>query len=324
MRIAAIVNPESGWGTAREQWSKLHASGLAEVRVETFWSEYPGHSVALAAGARRSGYDRVVAVGGDGTLFEILNGLWWERSGRLPSVGMVPLGTGCDYVRNFEIGRSLAARFKTAVGSSTIEVSLGRCRIHDDAGPSERVFAMVMGLGFDAEVVRLFRTGRFGRAGWQAYALSVLGAFRSLRPYALRGDIDGRTFNVKVLSFGTALGRCFGRRMEIAPPASPVRDDFELVWVEPVGFPRLLLTIMLSYFGAHYRLSWVRSTRASRVFLDSFPTPPIEADGELIGKTPVEIEIIPRAFSFAAKAVRRRNSPERLFSQKSMDRDLDE
>ena len=312
MRIAAIVNPVSGWGTARKKWPRLHASDPAGAGVETFWSEYPGHSVELAASARRSGYDRVIAVGGDGTLFEILNGLWWEERGELPSVGMVPIGTGCDYIRNFVVGRDMAARLKTAVGPSTIRVSLGRCRIQHASGVRDRVFAMVLGMGFDAEVVRIFRTGRFGHAGWQAYAMSVFGAFRSLKSYVFSGKIDGLAFHANAVAFGTALGRCFGRRMEIAPPASPVRNDFELVWVEPVGFPRLLLTILLSYFGAHYRLSWVKRARACKVFLDSSPSPSIEADGELIGKTPVEIEIIPGAFSFAADAVRRGNLSDRL------------
>jgi YegS/Rv2252/BmrU family lipid kinase len=311
MRIAAIVNPVSGWGTARKKWPELHASGSAAAGVETFWSEYPGHSVVLAASVRRSGFDRVIAVGGDGTLFEVLNGLWWERQGELPSVGMVPIGTGCDYIRNFEAGRSLAALFDAAVGPSTIKVSLGHCRIQHAAGVRDRVFAMVLGVGFDAEVVRYFRSGRFGRAGWHAYALSVLGAFRSLKSYVLSGKIDGTAFHANALCFGTALGCYFGKRMEIAPPASPVRNDFELVWVEPVAFPGLLFTILLSYFGAHYKLSWVKTARASRVFLDSFPPASIEADGELIGKTPVEIEIIPGAFSFAAEAVRRRNFSDR-------------
>lgn len=306
MRIAAIVNPVSGWGTARKKWpALLRASGLSSDRVETFWSEYPGHSEPLAASARRSGFDRVIAVGGDGTLFEILNGLWWEERGELPSIGMVPIGTGCDYIRNFHVGRSPVERLRTAVSSSTIKVSLGRCRTWNSERVCERVFAMILGLGFDAEVVRLFRTGRFGRAGWLAYALSVLGAFGRLNSHVLSGNVDGVSFHSSAISFGTALGRCFGKRIEIAPPASPVRNEFEVVWVERVGFVRTLFLVFLAYFGAHYRLPWVKAASATRVGLDSSPPAWIEADGELIGKTPVEIEIIPEAFLFAANAVRK-------------------
>ena len=83
--------------------------------METFWSQYQGHAELLAASARLSGYDRVIAVGGDGTLFEVLNGLWPEKKGELPSVGMVPFGTGCDYVRNFDGGTSRIERLRAAM-----------------------------------------------------------------------------------------------------------------------------------------------------------------------------------------------------------------
>jgi len=273
--------------------------------VETFWSEYPGHAEVLAASARRSGYDRVIAVGGDGTLFEILNGLWWEGRGELPSVGMVPLGTGCDYIRNFEVGRSPVEKLRAAVSESTITVSLGRCRTQDPEGQRERVFAMILGMGLDAEVIRYFRTGRFGRAGWPAYAMSALRAFGGLNLHVLRENINGYCFRTNAVFFGTAPGRCFGKRIVVASPASPARNQFELVWAEPVGFFDQLLALFFAYFGAHYRFPWVKSARASRVSLDSVPMALIQADGELIGSTPVEIEIIPGAFSFAAKAVRK-------------------
>ncbi len=91
MRIAGIVNPVSGWKTARREWpALLRSPGPGAAGVESFWSEYRGHAELLAASARRSGYDRVIAAGGDGTLFDVLNGLWWERSGELPTAGMVP------------------------------------------------------------------------------------------------------------------------------------------------------------------------------------------------------------------------------------------
>ncbi len=306
MRIAAIVNPVSGLKTARNDWPALLSSlGPGAARVETFWSEYPGHSELLGASVRRSGYDRVIAVGGDGTLFEILNGLWWEGRGELPSVGMVPLGTGCDYIRNFEVGRSRVEKLRAAVSQSTITVSLGRCRTQNAEGQRERVFTMILGMGLDAEVIRRFRTGRFGRAGWQAYAVSALRAFRSLNSHGLSGNINGCFFHTNAIFFGTALGCCFGKRIVIAPPASPIRNQFELVWAEPLGFFCGLLLLFFAYFGAHYRLPWVKTARASRVTVDSVPQALIQADGELIGNTPVEIEIIPGAFSFAAKAVRK-------------------
>jgi len=306
MKVAAIVNPVCGWKTTRRDWPALLSSlGPGAAEVETFWSEYQGHAELLAASARLSGYDRVIAVGGDGTLFEVLNGLWWEMRGELPSVGMVPFGTGCDYIRNFEGGASRIERLRAAVGPSTIKVSLGLCRTQTVEGQRERVFAMVLGLGFDAEVIRRFQTRRFWRAGWPAYAMSTLRALRGFKSYAMSGSLNGFAFQTNAIFLGAALGCCFGKRIVIAPVASPAGNQFELVWVEPVGFRGLLPLVLLAYFGALHRSPHVKRTRATRVSVESAPPAWIEADGELIGKTPVEIEVIPGAFSFAAEATRR-------------------
>lgn len=304
MRVAAIVNPVSGRKTARREWPALLASlGRSAAGVDTFWSDYRGHTELLAASARRSGYDRVIAVGGDGTLFDVMNGLWRERTAGLPSVGMVPFGTGCDYIRNFEVGPSRAERLIAALGPSTVRVSLGRCRVQTGRGPVERVFAMVLGLGIDAEVIRDFRTGRFGRAGWPAYAMSALKAFRCMKSHILSGSVDGSPFHARAIFFGAALGCCFGKGIVIAPGVSPAQNELGLVWVRPAGFSGLLRMVFLAYFGALHRSPLVKTARAGRVSLDSTPSAWVEADGELIGKTPVEIEIVPGAFAFAAKAV---------------------
>jgi diacylglycerol kinase family enzyme len=92
--------------------------------------------------------------------------------------------------------------------------------------------------------------------------------------------------------------------MVIASNASPAQKELELVWAGgPVGLPGLLHLIFLAYFGSLHRSSLVKTARAKRVSLDATPSTWIEADGELIGKTPVDIEVIPDAFCFAAKAV---------------------
>jgi diacylglycerol kinase family enzyme len=126
-----------------------------------------------------------------------------------------------------------------------------------------------------------------------------------MKSHDLSGNVDGFSFNASAIFFGAALGCCFGKRIVIAPAASPVRNRFGLVWAGPVRFLGLLHLVFLAYFGALHRSAQVNTAGAGRVSLDSTPSAWIEADGELIGKTPVEIVVIPGAFSFAAKAAGR-------------------
>ena len=303
MRIAAIANPTSGSGKARRLWPDLlEALGCRKREIQTLWTEYPRHAEVLAASARRDGYERIIAVGGDGTLFEVVNGLCGESRGEMPSVGMVPLGTGCDYIRNFEAGSGPTERLDTAMGGSIVPVSLGLCRFRGIHGEAlQKVFMMVLGVGFDAEVIRRFKSRRTVRSGWLAYVLSSLQALGRVKPLRLNGEIDGVPFNARAPFFVAGIGRYFGMRMAIAPESSPSSGTCQLVWAKSMSKLDLLRLIPLTYFGAHVKDSRIRTTHAKRIALDSNPPAWIEADGELLGKTPIEIEILPDALHFAAK-----------------------
>jgi YegS/Rv2252/BmrU family lipid kinase len=306
MRIAAVVNPVAGSRKAPKQWPVLLQSiGREAKRIDTFWSEYPGHSESIAASARRSGYDRVIAVGGDGTLFEVLNGLWCEEQGHMPSLGMIPFGTGCDYIRNFENGTGMAARLKTAVEESAIGVSLGRCRYQVQDGIRQRVFAMVLGLGFDAEVIYRYKKLSLPRSSWFSYAISALAAIRELRPFTLDGFVEDSPFRVDAVFFGAALGCCFGNGIRIAPCASPSHNRFEFVLAAPVSPVGLLFQILRAYLRLNKDSPLLTRLSGSRAKIRSSMPIRFEADGELLGQsTVIDIELIPEAFYFAAGKIK--------------------
>jgi len=301
MRVAALGNPFAGSRTAGKQWPILLQSiGREAEKVDTFWSEYPGHCESIAASARRSGYDRVIAVGGDGTLSEVLNGLWWEERGDMPSVGMVPFGTGCDYFRNFENGTGMAARLKTALGESAVKVSLGKCRYQVQDGMRQRVFANVLGMGFDAEVVRRFKSSNLQRLGLLSYGISAIAEMRQLRPFALDGTVGDSSFRADMVFFAATLGRCFGKGMRLAVDASPSYDRFEFVRAAPMSPLGLLSPLIRAYLGLRQDASVITRLYGSRAVLGSSMPIMFEADGELLGPTGmIEIELIPDAFSFA-------------------------
>jgi len=306
MRIAAVVNPAAGSRKTLKQWPILLKSlGKEAKRVDTYWSEYPGHSESIAASARRSGYDRVIAVGGDGTLFEVLNGLWWEEQGHMPSVGMVPFGTGCDYIRNFETGRGLAAKLNTAVDEPAVRVSLGRCRYQVRDAFRQRVFAMVLGLGFDAEVIHRYKKLSLPRSCWISYVISAVVGIKALRPFTLEGVVEDSPFRFDAVFFGAALGCCFGDGMRIAPHASPSNNRFEFVLAAPVSPVGILFPILRAYMKLNTDSSLLTRWRGRRAKIGSSTPIRFEADGELLGQTAVmDIELIPEAFRFAAGKIK--------------------
>ena len=228
MKTVAIVNPTAGYRRARRLWPRLLASlGEPGASVATWWTEWPGHAETLAARARREGFDRVVAVGGDGTLLEVVNGLWWEPRGPLPSVGVVPFGTGCDYVRSFDLGPTLRDQVMSALGQATLAVSLGLVRLQGfDGQPRVRVFVNVLGLGFDARVIAGFRQQRLRLRGKTGYFLSGLKELRRLTQHRITGALDGRGLSTEAMLVAIGLGRYFGGGMMITPGASPHSRPF--------------------------------------------------------------------------------------------------
>jgi YegS/Rv2252/BmrU family lipid kinase len=307
MRIAAIVNPMAGSRKAGKLWPVLLDSvGERANRVDTFWSSYPGHAVSLAASARRAGYDRVIAVGGDGTLNEVLNGLWFEDKGSMPSLGMVPFGTACEYVRNFEIGKAMTEKLRTAVEEPAVRVSLGLCRYYAGGRLEQRVFAMVLGLGFDAEVVYHFKRLGPPRSCWLSYAIGGLAALRDLRSFTLEGAVDDSRFLADSVFFAAVLGRSIAEGMKIAPHASPANDRLEFVLLSPVSPAGLVLEILRAYLvGLKTNTRITTGLSGKRAEINSREPVRFEADGELLGmSSSFDIELLPDAFCFAAGKVK--------------------
>jgi diacylglycerol kinase (ATP) len=302
MKIVAIVNPVAGKGQEVQEWPRLlQAAGPKAVQVVTWWTKGRGQAESLAAPARREGFDRIIAVGGDGTLFEVANGLWWEPQGRLPSLGMVPFGTGCDYLRNFEVGGTLKENLAAALGETEVPVNLGLARLPGlDGAPSQRIFVNVLGLGFDAEVVNRFQRQRRFLRGKIAYISSALEGLVRLKLYRLQGEANGEAIDAMVHTFVVGLGRYFGGGILIAPQASPQSDCFQLVWVQQLSRLQALRLLPAFWVGRQFAHPQVHASHAGYLKLKAAPAAFVQAEGELIGRTPIEVALNKRAFNFAA------------------------
>jgi len=302
VNAVAIVNPAAGSRKAARLWPQL----LQDPRLQaapptTWWTAGPGHGETLAAQARRQGFDRVLAVGGDGTIHEVVNGLWWETQGRLPSLGVVPLGTGCDYVRNFFPGRSPQECLTLALGESTVPVRLAILRMQGLHGyPTARICLNVWGLGFDARVVARLRRQRLPFPGKMPYLLSGLQELLRLRHFNLTGFMDGEPFTAQAALLVAGLGKYFGGGIKITPQASPQSGRFQVVWDKELSRLSLLALLGKSFKGAHLSHPRVQARFAQRLQLWADPPAVVQVEGEIVGLTPLEATIAPETLHVAA------------------------
>jgi YegS/Rv2252/BmrU family lipid kinase len=307
MKSVAIVNPVAGKGESPRKWPELVAAlGPKSAHLETWLSEWPGHAEILAARARRRRFDRVVAVGGDGTLHQVVNGLWWEPAGRLPSVGMVPLGTACDYLLNLDTGSSLPEKLATALGELLAPVDVGLVKLRGiDGSPVQRVFTSVMSAGFDARVVRSRRRLASPASGLKSvYAICALLQLIRLKSYRIRGEIDGAPFEAETVLFAVGIGRYYGGGLMITPDAAVNAACFQLVWSDSTCRLELLHLFPKIYSGAHLSDPRAHSLHGHSVKLSADPPAYVQADGELLGTTPIDVGVFPGGLRFAARGVR--------------------
>jgi YegS/Rv2252/BmrU family lipid kinase len=295
-RFFAIVNPAAGHGRcgklAAEALGRLRAAGVAVEIVET---EHAGQGVELAREAYGLGHRRFLAVGGDGTAFEIVNGLFpGAGQGEPPTLAMLPLGTGNSFLRDFTTER--AEEFATQA------ILEGRCRPCDVLRMKHRGgvlhFINLLSLGFpaDAAAVTNRQFKRFGHVGY------LLGVFTCLvklvrRPFPHRLDDDAATDDGPVLFLTFNNSKFTGRTMMIAPQAETGDGLIEYVRWGPIGRLGLIRNLPTLYDGSHVRHPRARRRAVRKVefFLDA----PVDAmvDGEVVTLHCERLDVLPGALS---------------------------
>ncbi|MCS6797761.1 MAG: diacylglycerol kinase family lipid kinase [Myxococcota bacterium] len=297
-RLVAILNPAAGGGRARARavaaLDALRNHGIAlRVRETTG----PGEASRIAAEAFREGVRRFVVVGGDGTAHEVLNGLFPLASsiGERPVVGMLPVGTGNSFLRDFGLGELEAAVRAIGAGRSR-PVDLIRVR-HASA---ERYAFNIVSVGFSARVGAL-TNARLKPLGTAGYAVAVLASLARLRaePRAVRldqGPVDRRA--ALLLSFCNS--QYTGGGMRMAPGADPSDGRLDVVRVGPMGRLRLVATLPALYRGEHVHAPGVETARARRVELEDGREEDVVLDGELLRLALRSLEVVPGAFEVMA------------------------
>lgn len=289
-----IVNPTAGGGRAGRLlgWLRERLAQRPEARLEV--TDAPGDAQRWAADARGR-HDRVIAIGGDGTVQETVNGLIDGESGA--SLGVVPVGTGNDLARSLGLPSDPAEAWKAAIGHRTMSVDVAWATRGDGR---TRWFASAGGIGFDAQVARAMarRRGRQrGRAGYLVTALTELWGYRNR---VVRITLDGgETIEQPILLVAVTNGSYYGGGMHIAPGAEVDDGMLDLCIVGDIGRMAALRQLPNLYRGRHTEHPSVEMRRARTVELDGDPETLVHLDGEPFGGLPLRVEIRPSVLTVA-------------------------
>jgi diacylglycerol kinase (ATP) len=290
-RAVVVVNPAAGAGRTERRWSGLRDE-LRRHGLVFDWAPTTGcgSGTALARAAVEAGAGLVVAVGGDGTLSEVVNGVTRDDAPRA-AVGALLTGRGRDAVRNLGLASDVRVAARRLVEGTDARLDLVRADWPDGV---RRYAAGSAGAGFDARVAH--RAARGGGRGTVPYLLAVMRTLAAHAPVGAEIDVDGApAWSGRLTLAVAANGPYFGGGMRIAPAADVADGVLDLVVLGDVGRLELLRRLPAVYRGAHVGHPAVTVTRARRVALRTATPVPVHVDGEAAPPTPVGFVACPGA-----------------------------
>jgi diacylglycerol kinase (ATP) len=289
----AIVNPAAGGGRCGKQFpaalEQLRSAGLV---VDVVTTEGEGHATDLAKRSWSEGRRRFLAVGGDGTSYEVVNGLFpaAQDGGERPRLGFLPMGTGNSFLRDFS---------EHGAEHSMAALTEGRARACDVMRLKHRSGTLywinICSIGFVADVNGL-RARRFKAWGELGYVAAVVSSVVGLAPRAFPMTVDDGERDEAPLTFASFNNSKFtGGKMMMAPEADTSDGLVDVILVGKMGRFDLLRTFPKIFQGTHVKHPAVRTAKAKRIEFDVSDEIDVMIDGEAVRVSPLELDVLPGA-----------------------------
>ncbi len=249
--------------------------------------------------AVEGGADLIIAVGGDGTVHETVNGFAGIATLRDPPcrLGIVGSGTAHDAIRSFGLPKRTNEQIDVACGNVDRRVDLGKVTCVDPEGKEcQQLFLNECQQGISAVVVQRFQAHHKWMGGFLGFGITAVATAARHREQVITVEIDhSQKVTDSLLGVVVSNGGFAGGGMHFAPRAKVDDGRFDILLIHKQRVPSRLAGFPKIYFGKHVNLSWVSCFQGSSVKITSGEQVPIEADGEFLGYLPCSIEILPRA-----------------------------
>ena len=290
----AVVNPAAGGGRCRKlvgpALDRLRAGGIDLNIAET---SSPGQATRLVREAYARGYRKFIAVGGDGTSYEIVNGIFPVDNGERATLAFLPLGTGNSFLRDFsDRGVDFAIEALLAGRSRPCDV----LRLTHEAGSLHYINLLSMGFSADVATLRARRFSGWGEVGYQASIFITLARFRR-RPFPLRVDAEAELDRRPCLFLTFSNSKFTGGTMMIAPKAEVDDGLIEYVRWGPIGRLGLIRNLPTLYDGTHIEHPLAERRQAKRIDFQLHDPVDVMVDGEVLTLRCQSLDVLPSALN---------------------------
>ncbi len=296
-----LVNPNAGHGKGIRDWKKI-ASLLSVygLNSQVHFTEARHHAIQLTMQGVEQGFRKIIVVGGDGTMNEAVNGCFMQSVCPTTDItlSIITVGTGNDWGRLFGIPFDYEDAIKVIQKGNTHLQDTGIVEYYHGAQKERRYFINIAGLGFDAVVVSRTNTQKDrGRGGKTVYFWNLLRSLLTYRHTQVEVIIDGMPIRNKVFTISLGIGKFSGGGMMQTPNA--ITDDglFDVTIVNKIRKGDIIMSLKMLYDGTLYEHPKIEGYTGRHILIDSDPLIHLETDGESLGHSPIEFNIIPKSIN---------------------------
>lgn len=295
-----IVNPMAAGGVTRLKWLLIrHLLKRAGLTFDYDFTEGVGHGTELAKAAVANGYELVVAVGGDGTVNEVVNGLVDFSGQSQATLGLICTGISNDFARSVGIPQGYRKACRQLARPKEITIDVGAVEYTNNHRRVQRLFVNMAGLGFDAAVLEATKR-RFKLVSTKfPYWVGALVAFATYHNKEIALTIDGIREDKRALSVIVNNGYSFAGGMHLTPDADLSDGLLDTIVVGDLGKMELVQGLPRAYKGTLASHPKVSVYKAAHVEVASSERMLLQVDGELLGEAPARFWVLPHALRIA-------------------------
>lgn len=309
-RWIAIVNPNAAGAKLEKDWPYIHKLlKESDIDVETKFTTHRYHAVELTVMAIREGYRHILSVGGDGTLHEVVNGIFMQKE--IPvsdvTVANIPAGSGNDWGRMYGVPSDYADAVKIVRNQKTILQDIGKITYTDSGVRSAQYMVNIAGVGLDASICkRCNHAKNKGQSSKFSYIKAAFAALIFRRSVHSEIIIDNKTlYKGKVFSTALGVGRYSGGGMKQLPDALCDDGLLNIMVAKDLPKTKFITHFKKLFSGGIYSIKEVLHDTFRHLEIKSDVDELIEVDGEIVGTTPMEMEVIPCALRVVVGQIER-------------------
>ncbi|MCB2207366.1 MAG: diacylglycerol kinase family lipid kinase [Bacteroidetes bacterium] len=298
-----IVNLHAGSKKCERDWPEIKSLLLnAGFDMHIVFTEYQNHAMQLAKSLiEEEGFKKIIVVGGDGTLNEVVNSVFKQNRFRTMEIqiGLITVGTGNDWGRMYEIPESYEEQVEIVKGGLFILQDVGVVKYRHASEEDNRYFANIAGMGYDALVAKKTNVMKQrGRGGALVYMINLVSGLFQYKNTQLEIEADGKlVFTGRVFTMSIGICKYNGAGMMQLPFAIPDDGLFDVTVIRKTTKMRVIKNIKNLYDGSFINMREVETFTGKKFTIRSTPSDKLflETDGESLGHSPLDFEVIPRA-----------------------------